>query len=184
MVILTVHIQRGNVSNEFKGEESFMKFPKKISSRKHAKEFDPHFESVFKNLLQYNEVDDYDAVRPLYTQAKRLFFYGLHQSKATNPSFKLKLRSFVELQLLEIEDGMVFQDDPDEIKEMFLTDNNIPRWIRVAVEPWIDEGIKLIDQQMTSFGRPEYWELLRGDFGKIAARKYCVLTVRIKRGKY
>jgi hypothetical protein len=154
----------------------FMKLPKKIGSRKHSTEFDPHLESKFERLHQYNEVDDYEAVRPIYGAAKRLFLYGLHQAKVTDLSFKLKLNLF--MKLLEI--GEYRQDEepddegPDidcEFWEIDLIDNNIPRWIKVAVEPWIGECIKLIDQQMTSLGRPEYWELLSGNFGNIARKK-------------
>ncbi len=136
-----------------------MKLPKKIGSCKHVPEFDPHLESVFQSLLQYNEVDDYEAVRPLYGQAKRLFLYGLHQAKATDLSFKLKLRLFIKL--LEIGEG----------EEDLMLEGKIPRWVRVAVEPWIGEWIKLINQHMSSLGRPEYWQLLRGNFGKVARKK-------------
>ncbi|MEE9339757.1 MAG: hypothetical protein V3U87_16925 [Methylococcaceae bacterium] len=146
-----------------------MKLPKKIGSRKHAPEFDPHLESVFQSLHHYNDVDDYEAVRPLYGQAHRLFLYGLHQAKATDLSFKLKLRLFMKLlEIGEGEEGLIMREGN---REMFLIDNNIPRWIRVAVEPWIGESIKVIDQHMTSLGRPEYWQLLRGSFGKVARKK-------------
>lgn len=135
-----------------------IKLPKKIGYKR-GKDFDPKLEDKFEKLLYYNEIDDYEAVRPLCGAASRLFEYGLHQAKATDYTFKCKLKLYESLLTKELSEG---DKDGAKVVNSYSIDywvawgNDVPYWVRVAVEPWICEYIELIDKHMNSLGRPGF----------------------------
>lgn len=125
-------------------------------------------------LLQYNEVCNYTAVRPLYGLALRVFDFGVTKAIVNNPTFRDKLEQFEDFLDIEIVDSESKEKNSLErirIQTWVRWGNGVPKWVRSGIEPYISEWVECIDNMMSASNRPEYWRLLRGDFGEVAQNK-------------
>ena len=131
-------------------------------------EFNPHLS--FHNLLKYHHLNDYEAVRPLYGMAIRIFEYGVFQAKQNNNQFKKKLETYESMLTVECSAKHdTYQSRQCDIFEWTTCrGNELPYWIRVEIESYIQPWVEQINKAMESFKRPLFWNLIRGHFGENA----------------
>lgn len=128
---------------------------------------------AFDTLVHNNEVDDYNAVRPLYGIAHRIFECGISEAKLNNWKFRQKLKLFEKFLDVELINSETKVNHVENINIITWTywGNGIPHWIRIGIQPYIGHWVDEIDDKMSSLNRPCFWSLLKGDFGKNAQKK-------------
>lgn len=147
---------------------------KEIDRQEYVPCYVPCLDSSFQTLMSFNEADDYEAVRPLYGQAQRIFEYGVQQAKANSWFFKRKLGQYEKFLTREVTNSGtgITRVEADDVVGWAMGGNDTPHWIKLAVEPYIGAWVDEIDKTMQSFGRPGFWGLLKGQFGRVAQKKH------------